>query len=62
MPFETLQEQTGMSKVEQMLKEFMAERSDIAGKILSSDELLAYIGWVIERYTRKLGANVLSML
>ena len=60
MPFETLQEQTDMSKVEQMLKEFMAERSDVAGKILSSDELLAYIGWVIERYTRKFGANVLN--
>lgn len=48
-----LPDDTEMSRVEIILKETMEEREDIAGRILSSDELTDYIAWLTERYSQE---------
>lgn len=59
---EELSDSFEMSRVELILKELMAERDDLTEKVLSSDELTAYVGWIIERYSQKYAHHAIGEL
>ena len=62
MYIDELSESFEMSRVEMILKELMAERDDLTEKALSSDELTAYVGWIIERYSQKYAHHAIGDL
>ena len=51
-----------MTRVEQLLKDRFFERTDIAGRILSSQELSDYTGWLIRTYGKQHGSATRDML
>lgn len=51
-----------MSTVETLLKRCLADRPDIAGRILSSEELQAYVTWLIRTYGHAHGKATQEML
>ena len=62
MSIDELSDSFEMSRVELIRKELMEERDDLAEKVLSSDELTAYVGWIIERYLQKYAHHAISDL
>ena len=51
-----------MTQLETLLKSCLSERPDIAGRILSSEELSEYVQWMVSSYGRKYSGTTQAML